>query len=199
DLEDQSLDDLFNNLKIYEAEVKSTSSTSQNTQNIAFVSSQNTDSTNESVSVVPSVSAASTKVPVSALSNYNSPQLDNDDLKQIDADDLEEADEEPTNYALMAFTSSSSSSSDNELNSSESDVSVPTSPVYDRYKIGEGYHVVPPPYIGTSMPFKLDLFFHDAPAVSEKVPNVLNVEPSTTKPTKDMSQSNRPSAPIIED
>nr|GFC61316.1 hypothetical protein [Tanacetum cinerariifolium] len=84
DLEDQSLDDLFNNLKIYEAKVNNSSSTSSTTQNIAFVSFQNTDSTNESVSVVASVSAASTK--------YNSPQLDNDDLKQIDADDLEEMD-----------------------------------------------------------------------------------------------------------
>nr|GFD45608.1 hypothetical protein [Tanacetum cinerariifolium] len=106
DLEDQSLDDLFNSLKIYEAEVKSLSTTCPTTQNIAFVSSQNTDSTNESVSVVTSVSAASTKVPVSALpdvdnlsdaviysvfaSQSNSLQLDNDDLKQIDADDLEE-------------------------------------------------------------------------------------------------------------
>nr|GEV79089.1 ribonuclease H-like domain-containing protein [Tanacetum cinerariifolium] len=88
DLEDQSLDDMFNNLKIYEAEVKSSSSASTSTQNIAFVSSQNTDSTNESVSVVASVSAASAKVP---------------------------AEEEPTNYALMAFTSLSSSSSDNEV------------------------------------------------------------------------------------
>nr|GEW44540.1 ribonuclease H-like domain-containing protein [Tanacetum cinerariifolium] len=43
DLEEQSLDDLFNNLKIYEAEVKSSSSTSTSTQNIAFVSSSNTD------------------------------------------------------------------------------------------------------------------------------------------------------------
>nr|GEY29223.1 copia protein [Tanacetum cinerariifolium] len=105
DLEDQSLDDLFNSLKIYEAEVKSSFTTSPTTQNIAFVSSQNTDSTNESVSVVTSIST-STKVLVSALPNvdtlsdaviyslfarqYNSPQLDNDDLKQIDADDLEE-------------------------------------------------------------------------------------------------------------
>nr|GEY41470.1 ribonuclease H-like domain-containing protein [Tanacetum cinerariifolium] len=108
DLEDQSLDDLFNNLKIYEAEVKSSSSTSHTTQNIAFVSSQNTDSTNESISVVSSVIAASTKVPVYALPNVdnlsdaviysffasqsNSPQLDNDDLKQIDVDGLEEMD-----------------------------------------------------------------------------------------------------------
>nr|GEU47963.1 retrovirus-related Pol polyprotein from transposon TNT 1-94 [Tanacetum cinerariifolium] len=69
---------------------------------------KNTDNTNESVSVVPSVFAASTKVPVSALPNVdnlsdaiiysffasqsNSPQVDNDDLKQIDADDLEEMD-----------------------------------------------------------------------------------------------------------
>nr|GEV28311.1 hypothetical protein [Tanacetum cinerariifolium] len=82
DLEDQSLDDLFNSLKIYEAEVK--------------------------ISVVTSVSAASLKVPVYALpyvdtlsdaviysffaSQSNSTQLDNDDLKQIDADALEEMD-----------------------------------------------------------------------------------------------------------
>nr|GEV36340.1 ribonuclease H-like domain-containing protein [Tanacetum cinerariifolium] len=58
-----------------------------------------------------------------------------------------QADEEPTNYALMA---------------SESDVSVPTSPVHDRYKSGEGYHDVPPPYTGTFMPPKPDLVFHDA-------------------------------------
>nr|GEU45410.1 hypothetical protein [Tanacetum cinerariifolium] len=205
DLEDQSLDDLFNNLKIYEAEVKSSSSTSHNTQNIAFVSTNHTGNTNESVSVVPRVSAASTKAPVSTLPNVdnlsdaviysffashsNSPQLDNENLKQINADDLEEmdlkwqmamltmrvrrnkdtqkrtvpvenftsnalvsqyggvdsydwsfqADEEPTNYALMAFTSSSSSSSSgsenevidcDELSSSASDDSVPTSPVH---------------------------------------------------------------------
>nr|GEY20279.1 hypothetical protein [Tanacetum cinerariifolium] len=57
DMEDQSLNDLFNNLKIYEAELKSSSSTSHTTQNIAFVSSQNTNTTNESVSAVSSVTA----------------------------------------------------------------------------------------------------------------------------------------------
>nr|GEY17125.1 ribonuclease H-like domain, reverse transcriptase, RNA-dependent DNA polymerase [Tanacetum cinerariifolium] len=69
---DQSLDDLFNNLKIYEAEVNSSSSTRHNTQNIAFVSLNNTDSTNESISVVPSVSAASTKASVSTIPNVDS-------------------------------------------------------------------------------------------------------------------------------
>nr|GFD36856.1 hypothetical protein [Tanacetum cinerariifolium] len=86
-----------------------------------------------------------------------------------------------------------------ELISSKSDVSMPTSPVYDRYKSGEGYHVVPPPYTGTFMPPKPDLVFHDAPTINKNVPTILNVEPSTTKPTKDLSQSHRPSAPIIED
>nr|GEU42689.1 ribonuclease H-like domain-containing protein [Tanacetum cinerariifolium] len=108
DLEEHSLDDLFKNLKIYEAEVKSSSSASTFTKNIAFVSSQTTDSITEQVSAVASVSAASVKIPIFALPNVdtlsnaviysffasqsNSIQLDNDDLKQIDADDLEEMD-----------------------------------------------------------------------------------------------------------
>nr|GEZ94775.1 ribonuclease H-like domain-containing protein [Tanacetum cinerariifolium] len=107
-LEEQSLDDLFNSLKIYKAEVKSSSSTRTSTQNIAFVSSCNTNSTNESVSVAASVSTVSAKIPIFALLNmdtlsnaviclfftsqYTSPQLDNDDLKQINVDDLEEMD-----------------------------------------------------------------------------------------------------------
>nr|GEZ66477.1 hypothetical protein [Tanacetum cinerariifolium] len=37
------------------------------------------------------------------------------------------------------------------------------------------------------------------PTASETVPAVLLVEPSTTKPNKDLSQSNRPSVPITED
>nr|GEY26206.1 hypothetical protein [Tanacetum cinerariifolium] len=71
DLEEQSLDDLFNSLKIYEAEFKSSFSASTSTQNIAFVSSQNTGSTNEPVSAVASVSAASAKISVSALPNVD--------------------------------------------------------------------------------------------------------------------------------
>nr|GEV02140.1 hypothetical protein [Tanacetum cinerariifolium] len=70
DLEEQSLNDLFNSLKIYENEVNS-SSTSSTTQNIAFVHSQNTNSTTESVSVVANVSAASVNIPISALPNVD--------------------------------------------------------------------------------------------------------------------------------
>nr|GEX97093.1 retrovirus-related Pol polyprotein from transposon TNT 1-94 [Tanacetum cinerariifolium] len=108
DLEEQSLDYLFNNLKIYEVEVKCSSTSSQNTQNIAFVSFDNTDNTNESVSDVPSVSTTSSKATVSTLPNvdslsdeviysffasqFNNPQLDNEDLNQINPDDLKEMD-----------------------------------------------------------------------------------------------------------
>nr|GEZ79048.1 hypothetical protein [Tanacetum cinerariifolium] len=70
-LEDQSLDDLFNSLKIYETKVKSSSSARTSTQNIAFVSSQTTDSTNDPVSAVASVSAASAKILVYALPNVD--------------------------------------------------------------------------------------------------------------------------------
>nr|GEW22250.1 hypothetical protein [Tanacetum cinerariifolium] len=81
----------------------------------------------------------------------------------------------------------------------ESDVSMHASPVYDRYKSGEGYHVVPPPYTGTYMPPKPDLVFHDAFTVNKTVPTAFNVELSPTKSDKDLSHSNRPSTPLIED
>nr|GFC35171.1 hypothetical protein [Tanacetum cinerariifolium] len=45
DLEDKSLDDLFNSLKIYESEVKHSSSQGIDSQNLAFVSTTPADST----------------------------------------------------------------------------------------------------------------------------------------------------------
>ncbi|GJQ93013.1 uncharacterized mitochondrial protein-like protein [Tanacetum coccineum] len=103
-----NMDDLYNNLKIYEAEVMGSSSTGQNTQNVAFVSSNNTGSTNKAVKTAHGVSAANSKANASTLPNVdslsdvviysffashsNSSQLDNGDLKQIDPDDLEEID-----------------------------------------------------------------------------------------------------------
>nr|GEU65275.1 retrovirus-related Pol polyprotein from transposon TNT 1-94 [Tanacetum cinerariifolium] len=227
DLEEQSLDDFFNSLKIYEDEVKSSFSASTFTQNIAFVSSQTTDSTNESVSDVASVSATSLKIPVSALPNVDT--LNADDLEEMDLKwqmamltvrarrflqrtgknlgangptligfDMSKVEcynchrkghftrecrspkdtrrnvqeeEEPTNYAIMTFTSSSSDNEVftssmfdcDEMFSSETDESLPASPLYDRYQSGEGYHVVPSLYTGTFMPPKPDLVFHNAP------------------------------------
>nr|GFA92869.1 hypothetical protein [Tanacetum cinerariifolium] len=108
DLEEQSLDDLFNSLKIYEAKVKHSFSTGTTTQNLAFVSSSNTNNTTEIVSAAASVSAVCAKMHVSYLPNVDSlsnavtysffasqstsPQLDNEDLKLIDIYNLEEMD-----------------------------------------------------------------------------------------------------------
>nr|GEY35693.1 hypothetical protein [Tanacetum cinerariifolium] len=268
DLEDQTLDDLFNNLKIYDAEVKSSSTTSPTTQNIAFVSLQNTDSTNESVSAITSVSAASTKVTVSTLPNeidlkwqmammtmrarrflqrtgrnlrsngttsiefdmskvecYNchrrwhfarecrSPRdtrnkdtqrsnvlvetsTSNALVSQCDGVGLEYAEARLVVYqqnknvfeednkllkrnvmlrdkALVElrhkFKKAEQERDGDGLISSESDVSMPTSPVHDRYKSGDGYHVVLPPYTGIFMSPKPDLFFHDALTANEPV------------------------------
>nr|GEW69825.1 copia protein [Tanacetum cinerariifolium] len=107
-LEEQSLDDLFNSLKIYETEVKQSSSTGTASQNLSFVSSSHTDSTTDSVSADASVFAACAKLPASPLPNVDSlsnaviysffssqsisPQLDNEDLKRIDVDDLQDMD-----------------------------------------------------------------------------------------------------------
>ncbi|GJT86901.1 hypothetical protein Tco_1068618 [Tanacetum coccineum] len=104
DLDTMSMDDLYNNLKVYEAEIKGQSSSSSNSQNVAFVSSENTSSTNEAVNTAHEVSTASSQGQASSstyaddvmfsffANQSNSPQLDNEDLEQIDTDDLEEMD-----------------------------------------------------------------------------------------------------------
>ncbi|GJZ82872.1 putative ribonuclease H-like domain-containing protein [Tanacetum coccineum] len=108
EIETISLDDLYNNLKIYEPELTGSSSTSQNPQNVAFVSSNSTNSnssTNEVDNTAYRVSASYTQSnPTSGdnlsdavicaflASQPNSPQLSREGLEQIDPDDLEEMD-----------------------------------------------------------------------------------------------------------
>ncbi|GJW74503.1 ribonuclease H-like domain-containing protein [Tanacetum coccineum] len=110
DLDTMSMDDLYNNLKVYEPEVKGMSSSSSSTQNMAFVSSSNnnTSSTNEAVNTAHGVSTASTQVNAANSTNIdnlsdavicaffasqpNSPQLVHEDLQQIHPDDMEEMD-----------------------------------------------------------------------------------------------------------
>ncbi|GKF49269.1 hypothetical protein Tco_0142520, partial [Tanacetum coccineum] len=98
------MDDLYNNLKVYKSKIKGQTGSSSNSQNVAFVSSDNSNSTNEIVNTTHSVSAASFKDQASTASyvddvmfsffsyQSNAPPLDNEDLEQIDADDLEETD-----------------------------------------------------------------------------------------------------------
>nr|GEX10673.1 hypothetical protein [Tanacetum cinerariifolium] len=242
DLEEHSLDDLFN---------------------ISAANSVFAIWTKLSASSHPNIDSLSNSVTYSFLSSQStSPQLDNEDLKQIDVDDLKEMDlrwqmamltmsarkEEPANFALMAITSSSSSS-DNEVPScskacskayaqlhsqydkltdsfrkspfdvlsyqaasqtndkhglgyfsSESDFeSLSPSSLSDRLQPSGGYHVVPPPITGTFMPPKPDLVFHTALIAVETDHSAFTVQLSSSTPIQDLSHTNRPSAPIIED
>ncbi|GJW62942.1 putative ribonuclease H-like domain-containing protein [Tanacetum coccineum] len=170
EIETISLDDLYNNLKIYEPEISGSSSTSQNPQNVAFVSSNSTNSnssTNEADNTAYGVSAAHTQSNPTSGDNLKemdlqwemvmltirarrfikrtSRKLDVNgqrigfDKSKVECYNLEtptenalvaqdgiggydwscQAEEEhPINFALMAFTSSgSSSSSDSEVDS----------------------------------------------------------------------------------
>ncbi|GJW92319.1 putative ribonuclease H-like domain-containing protein [Tanacetum coccineum] len=144
------MDDLYNNLKIYETKVKGSSISNQNSQNVAFVSSNNSSSSNQAYgSISANTNSMSDAVIYSFFANQsNIPQLNDEDLQQIDVGDLEKmdlkwhmamltmrakrslnklegrlmpmAEEGPTNFALMSYTSSGSSSS----SSSNSEVSI---------------------------------------------------------------------------
>ncbi|GJS86362.1 ribonuclease H-like domain-containing protein [Tanacetum coccineum] len=109
DIDQTDIDDLYNNLRVYEDEMKRSSSSTSNSQNLAFLSSENTSSTNEvstasgnfrvntaggtnSSSQVSSTPGADEVVCSFFAQQTTSPPLDNEDLQQIDQDDLEELD-----------------------------------------------------------------------------------------------------------
>ncbi|GKA95173.1 ribonuclease H-like domain-containing protein [Tanacetum coccineum] len=103
-IDDLDIDDLHKNLKVFGADIKGSSGSSSNSQNVAFLSTEDTSISNE-VNTANGVSTASghNSLGQASLSSYtddlilsffanqsNSPQLDDEDLKQIDHDDLEE-------------------------------------------------------------------------------------------------------------
>ncbi|GJU31584.1 ribonuclease H-like domain-containing protein [Tanacetum coccineum] len=108
EIETLSLDDLFNNLKAYESEVKGTSSSTTNSHNVAFLSSSSTNSATRAVNTAQGVNTASTQGAADSSTTVENlsdamiysffasqpsiPQLDNEDLQQIHPDDLEEMD-----------------------------------------------------------------------------------------------------------
>nr|GEU57768.1 retrovirus-related Pol polyprotein from transposon TNT 1-94 [Tanacetum cinerariifolium] len=109
-----SMDDLYNNLKVYEPEVNGMSSSNSSTKNMAFMSSSKNSSTNRAVNTAQAVntangvSTANTQINDAFTSNIdnlsnvvicaylgsqpNSPQLAHVNLGQIHPDDLEEMD-----------------------------------------------------------------------------------------------------------
>ncbi|GJZ71879.1 ribonuclease H-like domain-containing protein [Tanacetum coccineum] len=202
DLDTLSMDDLYNNLKVYEFEIKGQSSS--NSQNVAFLSSENTCSIIEAVNTAHEVSTA------------NLEQIDTDDLEEMDLkwqvamltmrvkrflkktgknlnlngevtllenaghqeqgneiEDVQEGGEEGhTKLCLMPHNSHAhlsykvqDSRLSNGLDSLDArkavhrESNVENSHVNDRFKKGEGFHAVPPPYTGNYIPSKLDLSF----------------------------------------
>nr|GEZ26175.1 hypothetical protein [Tanacetum cinerariifolium] len=92
---------------------------------------------------------------------------------------------------------------DSSVNESEED----NNQANDRYKAGEGYHAVPPPYTGNFMPPRPDLSFAGLDdsvfksAISETITSVHETKTSASKTSKESMEkpkSVRPSAPIIE-
>nr|GEU51429.1 wall-associated receptor kinase 2-like [Tanacetum cinerariifolium] len=76
-IDNLDIDDLYNNLKVYEADIKGPSGSSSNSHNVAFVSTESTSSTNE-LNAAYSVSTAT------GHSSHAQEQIDQDDLKGID-------------------------------------------------------------------------------------------------------------------
>ncbi|GJS24472.1 putative ribonuclease H-like domain-containing protein [Tanacetum coccineum] len=109
DIKTMSIDDLYNNFKIVEQDVKKSIGASTSTQNMAFVTAPSTSSTNNVNTTISDVSTVSTNVINASpkdstailsdtivyafLSNQpNGSQLVHEDLEQIHDDDLEEMD-----------------------------------------------------------------------------------------------------------
>ncbi|GJS33255.1 hypothetical protein Tco_0531637 [Tanacetum coccineum] len=106
DIDEIDIDDLYNNLRVYEDELKRSSSSNSASQNLAFLSSENTSSTNEvstasgdfgvstagGINQVPSTPCAHDVAYSFFAQPTTSPQLENEDFQQMDGDDLEELD-----------------------------------------------------------------------------------------------------------
>ncbi|GJV56741.1 hypothetical protein Tco_1457746 [Tanacetum coccineum] len=104
-VETLSFDDLYNNLRVFESYIKGSTTSSSSTQNVAFVFSESTNSTND-VSTTYGVSTSyghnsqkegyssyTDELKYSFFANQSSgPQLDHEDLEQVDEFDLEEMD-----------------------------------------------------------------------------------------------------------
>ncbi|GKA65560.1 hypothetical protein Tco_0765267 [Tanacetum coccineum] len=106
DIDEIDIDDLYNNLRVYEDELKRSSGSNSASQNLAFLSSENTSSTNEvntasgdfrvsttgGINQVPSTPCAHNIAYSFLAQPTTSPQLENEDFQQINGDDLEELD-----------------------------------------------------------------------------------------------------------
>ncbi|GJS99960.1 ribonuclease H-like domain-containing protein [Tanacetum coccineum] len=94
-----NFDDLYNNLRAFKADVKGSTGSSLSTQNVAFVSSESANSTNDvstayvGFTIFGNNSQKEFPSSSSFLTNQSScPQLDHEDLEQLNEFDLKEID-----------------------------------------------------------------------------------------------------------
>nr|GEZ89753.1 hypothetical protein [Tanacetum cinerariifolium] len=187
DLDTLSMDDLYNNLKVYKDEIKGQSSSSPNSQNVAFVSSDNTSSTIEAVNTTHIVSAASSQGQASALTYADDVMcLDYHEGEEIHKENKKESREcraprsqrnkngdntrkvvpmeTPDNALVHLIQILRDLNNKSDVFESASDGSMNESEednnqANNRYKAGEGYHAVPHPYTGNFMPPRHDMSF----------------------------------------
>nr|GEV63298.1 hypothetical protein [Tanacetum cinerariifolium] len=198
-IEEHSLDDLFNSLRIYEAEVKHSSSPEEEPANFALmaISSSSFASNNE----VQSCSKACSKAYDQLHSEYDKLTVE---YRKYQIDILSyQAGLESVEARLVVYKQNESilqeninmlkneveSDSESFSPSSLSDISQPS---------GE-YHAVPPPITCNFMPPKSDLVFHTAPIPIETAHSAFTVQLSPAKPAQYISHATRLMAPIIED
>ncbi|GJY60054.1 putative ribonuclease H-like domain-containing protein [Tanacetum coccineum] len=203
-----NLDDLYNTLKIYEPEVSGSSSTSQNPQNVAFVSSNNTNSnnsTNEADNTTHGVSATHTQCNSTSGDNLKEMDLQWEMamqtirarrfIKRIDKKldvngqrvgfDMSKV--ECYNYGIGGYDWSYQAKEEHPTNfalmvhTSSGSSSSSDSEEHNKSKSNKGYHAVPPPFTGNFIPHKPNLTFMDEIVKSENMDVTTIVTPSNVK------------------
>nr|GEX11075.1 ribonuclease H-like domain-containing protein [Tanacetum cinerariifolium] len=198
-----SFDDLYNNLRVFESDVKVSTASSSSTQNVAFVSSDSTNSTNK-VNTAYGVSTSSVHnlqkegssshthdLMYSLFANQsNGPQLDHEDLEQFDEFDLEDMDlkwqmsaKDKSGLGYENKIHKEALSYENEVlesvfNSWSSDLE--DSSVNDRFANVEGMHAVPPLMTGIYMPPKSNFRIDESKFTYETLESV--PKPVESKP-----------------
>ncbi|GJX30256.1 retrovirus-related pol polyprotein from transposon TNT 1-94 [Tanacetum coccineum] len=194
-------------------EMRRSSSSNQNSQNMAFVSSNNPGSSNQAYgSNSANTDSISDAVIYSFFANQsNSLQLNDEDLQQIDADDLQEMDLKWQMAMVILQGSAGLKERTGTKNLLKKDITTCTygytsSSFFKlrltrnkRYKTSKEYHAVPPPYTGNFMPPKYDLILADEGeyVFSESVTSIPDAATSEAKTS--VSKPKSVGEPLIED
>ncbi|GJS03528.1 hypothetical protein Tco_0320036 [Tanacetum coccineum] len=179
-LDELDFDDLYNNLKVYEHELKGVSNS--NSQNIAFLSTEVKGSTLKQSTAEPNQSTVNQQISkgyTQAASRQEHVHFGQDGLGDFDWSNKD--DDTPVSLALMATNSEvpycskcrfgieSSSSMESDISSGDETL---TDSVYENFKREKAYKAVPPP-TGTIIPPRANVSFTgiDELAIRNKVVN----------------------------